>query len=125
MLFITIFSIVLICFIGCIVIVRDRAIRAHKELKGTLISLSNQYNGTFKDTGSLEGMSLEINSKKFNVVCKTIIEGRRKYTNSYSLLISLIDNRIKVIRFQKKMRIDDAIHQEQLMALINSMLIEQ
>ncbi len=125
MAFITLLSIIIICFLFCIVTIRCRAIRAHRELRDFFISLSNQNNGKVKDSGCLEGMSLELNSTKFNVVCKTITEGQRKYSNSYSLLISLIDNHSKIVRFQKKMQIGNGTNQEKITAVINSMLIEQ
>jgi len=125
MLFIAMLSMIVIFFILCIVIIRCRAIRVHKELKESLISLSNHYNGTFKDMGYLEEMSLKFNFNNFHVVCKTIIECRRKYTNSYSLLISLIDNSSKITLCKKKMRLGDAIHKEKLMAVISSMFVEQ
>ncbi len=122
MLFYVILFFILLCFIICVVIIRYNAIQTHAALKISFRSLSDHYyHWTMHDTGCLEDMSIEIDFTDFYIVANTIIKRRRKYTNSFLLLISLFDNNKRII-VQNKLRISDAINSRKLFAVISSML---
>jgi len=116
-----IFLFIMVAFLMfCIVIMRNQTSLTFTELKDSFVKISDHYHGVINDTECLKNISVEFKHNKSNVVVKTIVTGRTKYTNTYSILISKTDNKNRVIK--KKLKIEDALDNKKLLATISSML---
>ena len=120
MVFFAAFIIILMIIVFCVIIIRYKGFQAYTELKTCFINISDHYQGSLNDTKGLENISMEFNYNKSHIMVKTVAKRQRKYTNEYSILISITEHNKCVLT--KKMKIKDALHKGQLMATISSML---
>ncbi len=120
MVFFATFIIFLVIIAFFVIIIRYKGLQAYTKLKACFINIAHHYQGCINDTKGLENISMEFNSNKSHIMVKTVLTRQRRYTNQYSILISITDDNKRVLI--KKMNITDALHKEKLLATISSML---
>lgn len=106
-----------------IVIIRNKGSKGYKQLRSSLLWLSNNYSGKLDEKGGFEGLSVEINFEGTSVILNTVVTERRRFINRYAVNVSInYNDNTKVHR--KEFSISNAISHMDLVKGISSTISE-
>lgn len=94
----------------CVIIIRLNGVQAYNALKKSFKEIASEFDGEYIDRGNLEGLKAKFDvNRHYDVTIKTIIKRKRKYTNQYSIRMTIFNSDTNLFCFKRNFLIKDAI----------------